>query len=134
MTAQAKAREADCSQTLWLFGKDKLVTEAGASNFFVVWRAKGSDDIELVTSSLDTKVILDGITRRSILALARERLTGSGDPDGLRDLKPLKVVERAFTMAEMLDASAEDRLIEAFVSGTAVCLAYRALGHFSSSR
>ncbi|EXJ90485.1 branched-chain amino acid aminotransferase [Capronia coronata CBS 617.96] len=120
MTAQAQAREAGCSQTLWLFGEDKLVTEAGASNFFVIWRAKTSNEIELVTSSLDTKVILDGITRRSVLALARERLTASADPDVLGDLKPLKVVERAFTVAEMLDVSVEGRLIEAFVSGTAM--------------
>ncbi|PYI08791.1 branched-chain amino acid aminotransferase II [Aspergillus sclerotiicarbonarius CBS 121057] len=123
MVAQAKARENDCSQTLWLFGSNKLVTEAGASNFFVVWRRKDSDVVELVTSSLDTDIILDGITRRSILELARARLSADSIEANMPTLTPLEVHERPFTIDEILEAHAERRLIECFVSGTAMFVA-----------
>ncbi|KAH6970710.1 aminotransferase [Ilyonectria sp. MPI-CAGE-AT-0026] len=116
MVAHAKAKEQGCSQTLWLFGEEKLVTEAGASNFFVVWRLDDGT-IELVTSSLDTGVILEGITRRSVLEIARERLVEGTAPTGLT---PLKVTERPFSMDEILKAHHEGRLIESFVSGTAM--------------
>lgn len=122
MVAQAKARQKKCSQTLWLYGKDKLVTEAGASNFFVIWKRKDSDMLELVTSSLDTDIILDGITRRSILELARERLSSSTTDGLFSDLPPLEVVERPFTIDEIIEAHTEGRLVESFVSGTAVSL------------
>lgn len=120
MVAHAKAKEQGCSQTLWLFGDEKLVTEAGASNFFVVWRLDDGT-IELVTSSLDTGVILEGITRRSVLEIARERLVGGTAPTGLT---PLKVTERPFSMDEILKAHHEGRLIESFVSGTAVSIPF----------
>lgn len=127
MVAQAKARQNDCGQTLWLYGKDKQVTEAGASNFFVVWRRKEDPDVlELVTSSLDTEIILDGITRRSVLDLARERLSRDAAelPSGLQ---ALEVVERPFTMGEIVEAHTDGRLVEAFVSGTAVSLTLSSL-------
>ncbi|KAJ5492414.1 aminotransferase [Penicillium expansum] len=120
MVAQAKARENDCSQTLWLFGPERLVTEAGASNFFVVWRRKDSDVVELVTSSLDTEIILDGITRRSILDLARARLSADSASANTSGLPPLEVIERPFTIDEIVEAHADGQLIECFVSGTAM--------------
>ncbi|KAF7549368.1 hypothetical protein G7Z17_g6430 [Cylindrodendrum hubeiense] len=119
MVAQAKARENDCSQTLWLFGEKRLVTEAGASNFFVVWRRESSDIIELVTSSLDTEIVLDGITRRSILELARERLS-TDSKARLSGLAPIEIIERPFSMDEIIQAQTDGRLIECFVSGTAM--------------
>ncbi|KAJ0303175.1 hypothetical protein COL516b_006686 [Colletotrichum fioriniae] len=118
MVSHAAAKAQGCTQTLWLFGEERIVTEAGASNFFVVWRKKGGEGVELVTSSLDTEVILDGITRRSVLEIARERLTG-GSTAGI-ELTPLEVVERPFTMAEVVEAYEDGRLAEAFVSGTAM--------------
>ena len=81
----------------------------GASNFFVVWRT-GAGKVQLVTAPLDDKIILDGVTRRSVLQLARERL-GSD----------LEIVERNFTMSEVEDAAQSSRLLEAFAVGTAVC-------------
>lgn len=119
MVAQAKARQNNCGQTLWLYGDEELVTEAGASNFFLIWKRKGSEDLELVTSPLDTELILDGIHRRSVLELARKRLdaTSSQLP---ANLLPLKTLERPLTMTEIVEAHRESRLIEAFVSGTAV--------------
>ncbi|KAL2878526.1 hypothetical protein SGCOL_006236 [Colletotrichum sp. CLE4] len=118
MVSHAKAKERGCSQTLWLFGEERVVTEAGASNFFVVWRRKEGEGFELVTSSLDTEVILDGVTRRSVLEIARERLTGG--LTGGTELAPLEVVERPFTMGEVVEAYGDGRLVEAFVSGTAM--------------
>ncbi|CAG9977213.1 unnamed protein product [Clonostachys byssicola] len=119
MVAQAKARENNCGQTLWLFGEDRQVTEAGASNFFVVWKRKDSDTLELVTASLDTEVILDGITRRSVLDLARQRLT-KDSADLPQGFQPVQVVERTLNMHEIVEAQKQGRLIEAFVSGTAM--------------
>lgn len=96
------------------------VTEAGASNFFIIWTTK-EGKMQLITAPLDDKIILDGVTRRSVLELARERfVAGSKYLDA--NIKAVEVVERTFTMAEVLEAEKEGRLVEAFVSGTAVSL------------
>ena len=93
------------------------VTEAGASNFFVVWRTKEGRR-ELITAPLDDKIILDGVTRRSVLELARARfVTNSAYLSD--EIKELDIVERTYTIAEVETAQKEGRLIEAFVSGTA---------------
>ncbi|MCJ1475291.1 hypothetical protein MMC13_003953 [Lambiella insularis] len=107
LIAQAEARERGYNQILWLFGKDGEVTEAGASNFFVVWKTRDGR-MQLVTAPLGDKIILDGVTRRSVLGLARERLGGE-----------LEFVERKFTMSEVAEAAEEGRLVEAFAAGTA---------------
>ena len=109
LVAQAEAKERGFNQILWLFGSHNEVTEAGASNFFVVWKTRDGKT-EMVTAPLQNKVILEGITRRSVLELARERLGGE-----------VEVVERQYGMKELEEAIEEDRVIEAFVSGTAVC-------------
>lgn len=94
------------------------VTEAGASNFFVVWETKEGER-QLVTPPLDAKVILEGVTRGSVLELARERL--APDSEYLTpNVQDLKVVERNITMPEIAEARKEGRIIEIFVSGTAV--------------
>ncbi|KAI9752616.1 MAG: hypothetical protein M4579_005564 [Chaenotheca gracillima] len=118
--AQGEARQRGYDAVLWLFGPDALVTEAGTSNFFVVWRKKGeageTSCLELVTAPLGDKVILDGVTRGSVLELARERLVSPNAPG---HVECLRIVERSFTMKEVEDASQEGRLVEAFVAGTA---------------
>ncbi|KAH6889407.1 aminotransferase [Thelonectria olida] len=119
MAAHGRAKGSGCSQTLWLFGDDKYVTEAGASNFFVIWRRKDSGKLELVTSSLSTGVVLPGITRQSVLEISRERL-GKETAAQFSDLEPLGVVEKAFTMDEIVEAHGEGRLVECFVTGTAM--------------
>ncbi|KAG9237100.1 mitochondrial putative branched-chain-amino-acid aminotransferase [Amylocarpus encephaloides] len=91
--------------------------EAGASNFFVVWKTKDGR-LELITAPLDDKIILDGVTRRSVLDLARERFVASSEYLN-SDVKSLDVVERTYTMAEVEEAQNDGRIIEAFVSGTA---------------
>jgi len=115
-----EGRKRGYDQILWLLGPDFQVTEAGASNFFLVWRTK-EGVLQLITAPLDGKIILDGVTRRSVLELARERLVaGSKHLDS--EIKELEIVERMFSMLEVVEAQKEGRLIEAFVSGTAVSL------------
>ncbi|KAF2108240.1 branched-chain-amino-acid aminotransferas-like protein [Lophiotrema nucula] len=113
LVAQGEARAQGYHQILWLFGDECTVTEAGASNFFVVWRTR-EGVLQLVTAPLGDKIILDGITRRSVLELARKRLA-----PGYEDLEAVEVVERKFSMFEIEDAVNEERMVEAFAVGTA---------------
>ncbi|KAG7133430.1 Branched-chain-amino-acid aminotransferase like protein [Verticillium longisporum] len=106
--AHGKALEQGFDQILWLFGPDGRVTEAGASNFFAVVKNEESGRAELLTASLDDNLILDGVTRRSVLELVRSRLSNE-----------LSVSETVFTMSELKKAWEQGRLLEAFVSGTA---------------
>ncbi|KAL2162148.1 hypothetical protein VTH06DRAFT_7933 [Thermothelomyces fergusii] len=105
---QREAMSRGFQQNLWLFGEDEYVTEVGTMNFFVALRNRQTGRRELVTAPLDG-TILEGVTRDSVLSLARERLA----PEGW------DVVERKFTMRELDEAAAEGRLIEAFGAGTA---------------
>ena len=111
LIAQDEARARGFHQVLWLLGKECDVTEAGASNFFVVWRTR-EGRVQLVTAPLGDKIILDGVTRRSVIELAKERLA-----------EDIEVVERTYTMYELEEAVEQGRLLEAFASGTAVSLA-----------
>ncbi|OKL55901.1 hypothetical protein UA08_08953 [Talaromyces atroroseus] len=111
-----EATEAGYSQTLWLFGDDCQVTEAGANNFFVIWQSAHSNRIELVTAPLEDGIILPGVTRQNVLDLATEELAIDGHDGQSR----LDVLERTFTMHEIVTASEEGRLLEAFTTGTAV--------------
>ena len=118
LVAQGEARSRGFDQVLWLFGSEGYVTEAGASNFFVVWRNKDSGRLELVTAPLEERIILEGVTRASVLQLAKERLSKSSD-----GVEGVDVVERRFTMADMVSAHRENRLLEAFGAGTAFFIA-----------
>ncbi|KAL4874532.1 aminotransferase [Aspergillus karnatakaensis] len=108
---QEAAVEAGSHQNLWLLadgaGGEEIVTEAGTMNLFVVWVNAATGRRELVTPPLDG-TILPGVTRVSILELARERL------------KEMDVVERRLTMGELAMAEKEGRLLEVFGAGTAV--------------
>ncbi|KAI9164178.1 branched-chain amino acid aminotransferase [Paramyrothecium foliicola] len=96
------------SQVLWLYGKEEECTEAGGSNFFIVWRRAKDGKKELITAPLNDGIILDGITRRSCLELAAKRCQGE-----------VEVSERKLTIGEVIQASEDGRLLEAFVCGTA---------------
>lgn len=119
LVAQSEAKSRGFDQVLWLYGPECKVTEAGASNFFVVWRTR-EGKVQLVTAPLQGKIILDGITRRSVLELARERLSAGWEEGGL---EPLEVVEREFGMEEIEEAVKEGRMMEAFACGTAFFVA-----------
>ena len=106
MKPAAEAAAKGYSQILWLFGENDEVTEVGAMNFFVYLVNKKTGRNELVTASLERGDILPGVTRDSVLDLARSW----GDFD---------VSERQITMGEIKEASEENRLLEAFGAGTA---------------
>jgi len=105
---QLEAAGRGFQQNLWLFGEEQYVTEVGTMNMFAAIKDKATGQKELVTAPLDG-TILEGVTRDSVLALARERLA----PEGW------KISERKYTIEELADASKEGRLIEAFGAGTA---------------
>lgn len=109
LLATAEARARGFGQILWLYGPEGQCTEAGASNFFVVWKAKDTGKTQVVTAPLDDRLILDGVTRRSVVQLLRERLAGE-----------VELVERKYTIAEVQEADDDGRLLEAFAAGTAV--------------
>ncbi|KAI4852913.1 branched-chain amino acid aminotransferase II [Aureobasidium sp. EXF-8845] len=120
LVGQGEARARGYDQILWLFGNNASVTEAGASNFFVVWKTKEGQQ-QLITAPLEDNLILEGVTRASVLQIAQERL--STENASKYDVESLEVIERKFTMQEILDAYEDGRLIEAFAAGTAFFVA-----------
>ena len=105
---QQKAASRGFQQNLWLFGEEEYVTEVGTMNLFMALKDKETGQKELVTAPLDG-TILEGVTRDSVLGLARERLEPLG----------WKVSERKVKMSDLAEASKEGRLLEVFGSGTA---------------
>lgn len=104
---QLEAAQRGYQQNLWLFGEEGYVTEVGTMNvFFVFKNADGKK--ELVTAPLDG-TILEGVTRDSILAVSKAKLS----PD------EWIVSERKFTMKEVKERAAKGELVEAFGAGTA---------------
>ncbi|KAJ8612649.1 hypothetical protein MRB53_037385 [Persea americana] len=112
---QMQAAQEGLAQNLWLFREfdrttgleEELVTEVGTMNLFAALQRKDGK-MELVTAPLDG-TILAGVTRDSILTLARERLAPKG----------WIVSERKFSMRELAEAEGEGRLKEVFGAGTA---------------
>lgn len=106
---QMQAAKRGFHQNLWLFEQDneEYITEVGTMNLFTAWVAKDGVK-ELITAPLDG-TILEGVTRDSILELARERLV----PEGWR------ITERRYTMRELDEAASEGRMLEVFGAGTA---------------
>ncbi|KAI1141812.1 branched-chain-amino-acid aminotransferase [Hypoxylon sp. FL0543] len=105
---QMEAARRGFQQNLWLFGPEEYVTEVGTMNLFVAIKNKETGQKELITAPLDG-TILEGVTRDSILHLARERLA----PEGWL------ISERKITMQQLYEASLEGRLMEVFGAGTA---------------
>lgn len=99
LQAAMRARKEGYDQVLWLDGaKHEFLEEVGTMNLFLVL------DDELVTPSLGDTV-LSGVTRDSILTLARAR--------------GMTVTERPVSFGEIVEAHASGRLKEVFGSGTA---------------
>ncbi|KAI9214240.1 hypothetical protein DS838_000882 [Geotrichum bryndzae] len=105
---QREAASRGYQQNLWLFGEEGKITEVGTMNVFFVFQDKATGKKELVTAPLDG-TILEGVTRDSILHLAREKL----DPN------EWIVSERYCTIYEVEERAAKGELVEAFGSGTA---------------
>lgn len=97
--AGEKAEAKGYSQVLWVDGVErKYVEEGGGMNVMFVWNGK------LVTPELNGS-ILPGVTRRSILAMAKDW--------GMR------VEERKIAVDELLEACKNGEVQEAFMCGTA---------------
>lgn len=118
MKPAADANANGYSQVLWLFGENDEVTEVGSMNVFFHLINKETGRPELVTAPLTRGDILPGVTRASILELARSW----GEFD---------VSERFSTMGEIQEAAEDNRLLEVFGAGTAAvvspisCIQYK---------
>lgn len=94
-------------QLLWTDALEhRYIEELGTSNFFALIGD------QLITPALDG-TILEGITRESIIELARS--------------KDIAVQERPLEVAELLNAAERNELKEAFATGTAATIAPIAL-------
>ncbi|KAF8168343.1 branched-chain amino acid aminotransferase II [Crassisporium funariophilum] len=115
---QKEAAKHGYAQNLWLHGPEHYLTEVGTMNMFVVFHKDGGG-YELVTPPLDG-MILPGVTRDSVLTLAREHASGSNPLRGLTG--GLTVSERPVTMKEVKEASHAGKLVELFGAGTAAVI------------
>jgi len=114
----AQASKQGFQQILWLYGDDYQVTEVGTMNQFFYWKKPDGSGNELVTAPLSHGTILPGVTRDSVLTLARE-------------WNDFEVSERVFTMHEIIDAIESGRMIEAFGTGTAAVVSPVCNIHFN---
>jgi len=102
------AARQNCHQVLWLFGPEEEITEVGAMNIFALFQHSDGKK-ELVTPNLDSGLILPGVTRRSVLELARE-------------WNEFQVSERKLTLKEVLVGAQDGTLVEMFGTGTAAII------------
>ncbi|OGU38400.1 MAG: branched chain amino acid aminotransferase [Ignavibacteria bacterium GWB2_35_12] len=103
LLASAKAKEQGYAQVLWLDAVTRnFVDEVGAMNIMFVI------DNELITPPLVQGTILAGVTRDTVLTLAREW--------------GMKVSERALEIAEVFEANEKGKLQEIFGTGTAAII------------
>ncbi len=111
MSAQQHAQRNGCEQVLWLL--DDAITEVGSMNVFFVMKKNTNDDdnhVEFITPPLCRGDILPGVTRDSILQLARNSKEWK---------ETVTVSEREITMTEVIEAIRTGQLLEVFGAGTA---------------
>ena len=89
-------------------------------NFFVVLK-RDDGDLDVVTPPLDG-TILPGLTRDACLDLLNAHPRISRLPN-IPDTLKIYTHERTLTMTQLAQYSTEGKLVEAFVSGTAVIVA-----------
>lgn len=109
---QKEAADMGYAQNLWLHGPEHYLTEVGTMNLFVVFNRGGT--YEIVTPPLDG-MILPGVTRDSVLALARDHESGKQRLAGID--QDVVVSERSVTMKEVQEASRMGQLVEMFGAG-----------------
>ncbi|UYG07359.1 branched-chain amino acid aminotransferase [Halomonas sp. M4R1S46] len=103
LAAQKEAAAHDCSQVAFLdAAENKWVEELGGMNLFFVFR-----DGRIVTPRL-TDTILEGVTRDSVLTLARD--------------EGLTPEERPISIDEWREGAASGEIIEVFACGTAAVI------------
>src|SRR5207245_2328606 len=100
LAAQGQAAKDGFDQVVWLDAREhKYIEEMGGMNIMFVI------DETLVTPSLESGSILPGVTRDSLLTLARSQ--------------GRKIEERSISCDELVAAQKAGRLKEAFACGTA---------------
>uniref|UniRef100_G3PP49 Branched-chain-amino-acid aminotransferase n=1 Tax=Gasterosteus aculeatus aculeatus TaxID=481459 RepID=G3PP49_GASAC len=104
IAVQNEAVKRGCQQVLWLYGEQEEITEVGTMNLFIYWTNEKGEK-ELLTPPLDG-IILPGVTRQSLLDLART-------------WGEFKVTERTMGMKELLGALDSGKILEVFGAGTA---------------
>ncbi|XP_037826418.1 branched-chain-amino-acid aminotransferase, cytosolic [Lucilia sericata] len=104
INVQKEAAAKGLQQVLWLYGDDHQLTEVGTMNIFMFY-VNDQGEKELITPPLNG-LILPGITRDSILTLARQ-------------WGKFKVTEATFTMPQLCELLNQGRLLELFGTGTA---------------
>ncbi|MGP5341433.1 branched-chain amino acid aminotransferase [Glutamicibacter arilaitensis] len=103
LVAQLEAEENGCKQVLFLDSfNDNAVEELGGMNVFFV-----RNDNKLVTPAL-TGTILEGVTRSSVIQLAKDR--------------GMVVEERKITLDEWREGIASGEIAEVFACGTAAVI------------
>lgn len=112
---QVAAAKEGYSQILWLLGDEHELTEVGTMNLFVALK-QPDGSVELVTPPLDD-IVLDGVTRDSALALARDHASGKAPLPGLPE--KLTVSERKLVMNDLVEAEKNGTIVEVFGTGTA---------------
>ncbi|KAF8707637.1 class-IV pyridoxal-phosphate-dependent aminotransferase family, partial [Rhizoctonia solani] len=127
---QVLAAKEGYDQNLWLLGDEHYLTEVldqvGTMNLLVVFKHPDGTT-ELATPPLED-VILPGVTRDSILALARDHESGKARIPGLPN--DLKVRERHIKMEEVKAAAESGNLLEVFGAGTAAIVCpVKAIGY-----
>lgn len=103
LNSYTRTLQVGCDQTMWLDSiEHKYIEEMSGMNFFAVI------DDKLITPAL-TDTILDGVTRRSVMEIARG--------------EKIPIEERKISIDEVLTSIKEGRCQEAFVCGTAAVIA-----------
>lgn len=106
-----EALKSGYDQVLWLDGfEHKYAEEIGSMNIFFM-----IDEI-LITPSLEQGTILEGVTRDSIIQLAKK--------------EGIKVEERKISIDEVIEANKNARLTDCFGTGTAASVVPISLIHF----
>ncbi|KZT10638.1 branched-chain amino acid aminotransferase II [Laetiporus sulphureus 93-53] len=114
--AQKEAEKLGYAQVLWLRGPEHYITEVGTMNAFAAFKHPDGA-VELATPPLDSGLILPGVTRDSVLTLARDHASGKAKIENLPD--QLVVAERHILMKEVAEAVKAGTLVEFFGTGTA---------------
>jgi branched-chain amino acid aminotransferase len=104
LLAGSETEQFKCGQVLWLDAiHKKYIEEVGGSNIFFVY-----EDI-IYTAPLTSGTILPGVTRDSIIQLAKD--------------KGLKVEEKALAIDDVIKGIDNGKISEVFMSGTAASIA-----------
>ncbi|MFG6137915.1 branched-chain amino acid aminotransferase [Halomonas sp. B23F22_10] len=103
LAAQKEATDHECSQVAFLdAAENKWIEELGGMNLFFIYR-----DGRIVTPRL-TDTILEGVTRDSVLTLARD--------------EGLTPEERPISIDEWREGAASGEIVEVFACGTAAVI------------